>query len=426
MERKLSEKNYIAIADWMMDLDLNTRELLTYAIIYSFSQKQDSCYFGSFEYLASWLGMNSSQNIIRYLKPLVEKRLVVKKEIRTKKNQKACLYRTSISNGPVINNPDIDYIIIQPWMLQQLHLNGKDLLLYALIHGYSRKDSGNICRYQKEYFAKWLGCRKDNVNRQIKKALDAGLVIEVNPGEFRAVVPDDITVTPSYKRGDDFENVDIFDIDNEFTQSESTPSDRLPQTESTFPQSESSIPQTESTSSLKVRDNNLANDKLKYNLKFINNNGIVPACDSEESLSVVVNENIPVDDFALRQEKEVFDHKQRHDFKLYSRFRKKNPLVHFIMKGFARYCFRVMLARWPYTSIVDKAEELLLETVSCTRFKGRQRDITDLGEKKISELFRVSLDLNDPESDLAISRSGKAYLIGVIETMLEEAGSDET
>ena len=420
MKNVLTEKNYIAIADWMMDLDLNTRELLTYAIIYSFSQKQDSCYFGSFEYLASWLGIESSQNVSRYLKPLVEKQLVVKKEIRTKKNQKACLYRTSISRGMVINNPDIDYIIIQPWMLQQLHLNGKDLLLYALIHGYSRKDSGNICRYQKEYFARWMSCRKDNVSRQIKKALDANLIIEVNPGEFRAVVPDDIKILPSDDYGDGFENVDLFGIDNEFPQSESTPSGRLPQTESTLPHCESGLPQTESTSSLKVRGNNLTTYNLEDNLDFTDNNKGFSAHDSEESLSVVVNEDIPVEDFIIDQEKEVFEQKKRRDFELYSRFKKKNPLVQFIMKGFAKYCFRVMLARWPGISIVDKAQELLLDTVCCPRFKGRQRDIIDLGEKKISELFHIALDLNDPESDLTISKSKKAYLIGVIETMLEE------
>jgi len=59
MERKLSEKNYIAIADWMVtDLNLNSRELLTYAIIYGFSQDGESCFSGSLSYLAAWLNVS--------------------------------------------------------------------------------------------------------------------------------------------------------------------------------------------------------------------------------------------------------------------------------------------------------------------------------------------------------------------------------
>ena len=41
----LNDRNYITIADWMIkDYDLTTRELLTYAIIYGFSQDGESVY----------------------------------------------------------------------------------------------------------------------------------------------------------------------------------------------------------------------------------------------------------------------------------------------------------------------------------------------------------------------------------------------
>ena len=71
MNKSLSLKNYIAIADWMLDLNLNTRELLTYALIYGFCQDGQGYYYGSYTYLANWLGIDSSQNVSRYLKQLV-------------------------------------------------------------------------------------------------------------------------------------------------------------------------------------------------------------------------------------------------------------------------------------------------------------------------------------------------------------------
>ena len=397
MTRQLKEKNYIVIADWMLELGLNTRELLTYALIYSFGQ-YNSYYYGSLEYLAAWLGISDRTNAIRYLKPLVDKGLIIKTDFRSKQNQKGCLYKTTTAYNDIISDPEIDYVIIQPWMLQNLHLNGKDLLLYAMVHGYSRKNSGNICEYKKDYFAKWLQCRKDNVERQVNKAIKNNLIKEVKGG-FAAVVPEGIAFPQTDNTPLEEEDVDFTQIDNTFPHFDNTPS-------------------------LKLTTNNLVIDNLEDNLNSIDNNSntnlTTVECSSKEELSVVVNEDIPANDFTIDQEKEVFEQKKRRDFELYSRFKKKNPLVQFIMKSFAKCCFRMMLARWPGISIVDKAQGLLLDTVCCPRFKGRQRDIIDLGEKKISELFRIALDLNDPESDLTISKSKKAYLIGVIEMMLEE------
>ena len=418
MKNVLSEKNYIAIADWMLELKLNTRELLAYAIIYSFSQKPDSCYFGSFEYLANWLGMESSQNITRYLKPLVDKKLVLKKEVRTKKNQRACLYRTNISRGPVVNNPDVDYIIVQPWMLQVLHLNGKDLLLYALVHGYSRKSSGNVCQYKKDYFAKWLQCRKDNVERQVRQAIRNNLIREINPDEFVAIVPDNIPVSQKNNFEEDFDGIDIFDIDNEFPQSESTTVSELPQIESTLPQSESCFTQNESISSLKLRDNNLNTNNLENNLNSLNNN--ITAYSSKQDLSVVVNKEIPVSDFSMDSEKTTFAYKQNHDYELYTKYVKKNPYLSGIMETYALDSFRIMLARWPDTSLTDKAESLLIDSICSPKFKDRQKEILNLGKEKLKELFRIALSIYDQDDPLEIHKSKKAYLIGALEIMLQE------
>ena len=53
-KQQLNNKNYIAIADWMVtELNLSARELLIYAIIYGFSQDGGSSFSGSLSYLAS-------------------------------------------------------------------------------------------------------------------------------------------------------------------------------------------------------------------------------------------------------------------------------------------------------------------------------------------------------------------------------------
>lgn len=261
MKKTLDTKNYIAIADWMLDLNLNTRELLTYALIYGFSQDGEGYYYGSLAYLANWLGINDRTNATRYLNSLVDKNLVIKREGRSKYNQKVCLYRTLLNKGAIIDNPDVDYIVIQPWMLQDMHLNGKDLLLYALIHGYSRKGSGNVCQYNKEYFAKWMQCRKDNVDRQINRILNNGIIKKTKEG-LVAVVPNNITVSIKDESSVNIDDFDFSSIDNTFPQTDNTYQKVVPQSDNTFPQ-------TDNTPSLKLTTNNLYIDNLIDNLVVV-------------------------------------------------------------------------------------------------------------------------------------------------------------
>jgi len=139
MERKLSEKNYIAIADWMVtDLNLNSRELLTYAIIYGFSQDGESCFSGSLSYLAAWLNVSDRNNVRRTLNSLINKRLIEKQTIKLNDRQISCLYRVTSSKG---ETKLYDHIFISPWMINTLNLKDRELILYALIYGFSRLGS---------------------------------------------------------------------------------------------------------------------------------------------------------------------------------------------------------------------------------------------------------------------------------------------
>lgn len=246
----LTNKNYIAIADWMLEYKLNVRELLIFSIIYGFTQDNKE-FYGSLDYIAEWLGVNHNNNITRYLEPLVKKNLLIKKVVYEKRT-KRCIYKSAINNGPIINNLDVDYIIIQPWMITSdgLNLNGKDLLLYGLVYSYSRKGSGNYCNYNKEYFAKWLSCRPDHIKRQIDKVLNKGLIKE-HDGKYVAIVPEDIKEKYLPQSDSQSSQIDIQET-----------------------QSDSDITQIDSQYSPKVIDNKSKTNNLSNN-PVINNNDVV-------------------------------------------------------------------------------------------------------------------------------------------------------
>ncbi len=80
MAKSKISTNYITIAGWMReDLDLKGVELIIYAIIYGFSQIQNSTetFNGSLAYLCEWTGASRS-TVIRALNSLVEKKLIIK------------------------------------------------------------------------------------------------------------------------------------------------------------------------------------------------------------------------------------------------------------------------------------------------------------------------------------------------------------
>ena len=86
--------SYINIQDWMrFNLNLKGNELLIFAIIHGFSQDGESEFHGSLQYLSDWTGA-TKRGIIKNLKSLVEKGLIIKKEIQ-KNGIKFCTYITN-------------------------------------------------------------------------------------------------------------------------------------------------------------------------------------------------------------------------------------------------------------------------------------------------------------------------------------------
>lgn len=78
---KVKDGNYIVIQSFMIkDLKLKGNELLTYAIIYGFSQNGEDKFTGSLQYIADWTN-STKQGIMKNLKSLVDKGLLEKTEI---------------------------------------------------------------------------------------------------------------------------------------------------------------------------------------------------------------------------------------------------------------------------------------------------------------------------------------------------------
>ena len=68
-----------------------------------------------------------------------------------------------------------DYINILAPMRSTLKLKGNALMLFALIHGYS-KDSVNRCRVSLAYMAEWLDTDKAAISKLINKLSNAGYI----------------------------------------------------------------------------------------------------------------------------------------------------------------------------------------------------------------------------------------------------------
>lgn len=73
------KNNHITVQGWMITkLNLSGRELLCYALIYGFTQDNESYFYGSRKYISQWLGC-TLPTVDSTLKELVMRGLIVKK-----------------------------------------------------------------------------------------------------------------------------------------------------------------------------------------------------------------------------------------------------------------------------------------------------------------------------------------------------------
>lgn len=68
-----------------------------------------------------------------------------------------------------------NYIVIQGWMVTELGLKGNELLIYALIYGFSQTE-GQVFNGSLQYLADWTNSTKQGVLKNLKSLVEKGLI----------------------------------------------------------------------------------------------------------------------------------------------------------------------------------------------------------------------------------------------------------
>ena len=100
----MNKNSYITIQSWMREeLGLSGNELMTYAIVYGFSQDGESRFTGSRQYIADWCGC-TTRSVQTVLNNLTDRGLITKYEY-TANNIKHCEYDANFTTGEKISPP---------------------------------------------------------------------------------------------------------------------------------------------------------------------------------------------------------------------------------------------------------------------------------------------------------------------------------
>lgn len=166
----MKNENYITIQGWMRnELDLKGNELLVYALIYGFSQDDESQYTGSVGYIAEWIGA-TKQTVHNTLKSLCEKKLLKKQE-EFKNGIKFCSYSALL---PVKNFDGV---------VKKFDGGGKKFLPNNIDN-----NTNNIIEYIVQYLNEKAGknyrAETEATKRIIKARLKEGFTVE----DFKKVI----------------------------------------------------------------------------------------------------------------------------------------------------------------------------------------------------------------------------------------------
>ena len=70
-----------------------------------------------------------------------------------------------------------NYIVVLGWMRTALHLQGTQLMLYAIIHGFTMDGSSDFSG-STEYLSEWLGVSKKCICENLKALVDKKLIVK--------------------------------------------------------------------------------------------------------------------------------------------------------------------------------------------------------------------------------------------------------
>ena len=70
-----------------------------------------------------------------------------------------------------------NYVVIHGWMVNELGLKGNDLMVYAIIYGFSQTE-GQKFTGSLQYLAEWCNSTKQGILKNLKSLIDKGLIIK--------------------------------------------------------------------------------------------------------------------------------------------------------------------------------------------------------------------------------------------------------
>lgn len=98
-----------------------------------------------------------------------------------------------------------DFILVQGWMINELHLKGNELLVFAIIFGYS-KDGEHYFHGSLNYMADTIGSTKKTIISVLQSLEEQGLILKresitggVKFCEYQAVLGGGVKITPVVK-----------------------------------------------------------------------------------------------------------------------------------------------------------------------------------------------------------------------------------
>ena len=85
------------------------------------------------------------------------------------------------------------YVTLLPWMVEDLGLSGLDLIVYAIIYGYSQGKQG-VYYGTLQYLSCWTNATENGIKKSLKSLIDKGLIkkvkVKYNRYFYSAEVPE--------------------------------------------------------------------------------------------------------------------------------------------------------------------------------------------------------------------------------------------
>lgn len=71
-----------------------------------------------------------------------------------------------------------NYLIIQGWMITELGLSGNELLIYAIIYGFTQGEEGQYFSGSLQYFVDWTNSSRMTVMRSLSALIEKNMIIK--------------------------------------------------------------------------------------------------------------------------------------------------------------------------------------------------------------------------------------------------------